>query len=141
MEFAGINYLAVFAAGLAGWALGAGWYMLLAKPWIAAHGWGSETEMLGPDGRASRTPFILSLIAEFIMAWVLAGVIGHLGPGEVTIRNGVISAASVWLGFVATTITVNYAFGRARPMLTVIDAGHWLAVLLLMGAIIGAFGV
>jgi hypothetical protein len=28
-----------------------------------------------------------------------------------------------------------------RPMVTAIDAGHWLAVLVLMGAIIGAFGV
>jgi len=26
-------------------------------------------------------------------------------------------------------------------MVTAIDAGHWLAVLVLMGAIIGAFGV
>ena len=36
---------------------------------------------------------------------------------------------------------VNHAFEGAKPMLTVIDGGHWLAVLLLMGAIIGAFGV
>jgi len=27
-----------------------------------------------------------------------------------------------------------------KPLVTIIDAGHWLAVLLLMGAIIGAFG-
>jgi hypothetical protein len=26
-------------------------------------------------------------------------------------------------------------------MLTLIDGGHWLAVLLVMGAVIGAFGV
>ncbi len=34
-------------------------------------------------------PFIYSFVAELIMAWVLAGLIGHLGPP--TLRNGVIS--------------------------------------------------
>jgi hypothetical protein len=47
----------------------------------------------------------------------------------------------LWLGFVVTTIAVNYAFGGRKPMLIVIDSGHWLLVLLLMGAIIGAMGV
>jgi hypothetical protein len=75
------------------------------------------------------------------MAWVLAGVIGHLGPGEVTLRNGIISAAFVWLGFVITTLTVNNAFQRARWALTLIDGGHWLGVLLLQGAVIGLMGV
>jgi hypothetical protein len=27
-----------------------------------------------------------------------------------------------------------------RPVVTMIDVGHWLAVLVVMGAIIGAFG-
>lgn len=56
-------------------------------------------------------------------------------------RNGVISGAFCWLGFVATTITVNYAFAMRKAMLTVIDSGHWLAELIVMGAIIGAMGV
>jgi hypothetical protein len=36
---------------------------------------------------------------------------------------------------------VNHGFGGARPMLTMIDAGHWLAVLVVEGAVIGAFGM
>jgi hypothetical protein len=36
---------------------------------------------------------------------------------------------------------VNHAFGGAKPMLTLIDGGYWLAVLLIQGAVIGAFGV
>jgi ribosomal protein L3 len=75
------------------------------------------------------------------MAWVLAGMIGHLGPGQVTLRNGIISGLFAWLGFVATTLAVNNAYGRRTVNLTVIDAGHWLAVLLVQGAVIGAFGV
>ena len=29
------------------------------------------------------------------MAWVLAGVVGHLGTGQVTVANGLISVAFV----------------------------------------------
>ena len=36
---------------------------------------------------------------------------------------------------------VNNAFGGRRYVLTVIDAGHWLAVLVLMGVVIGWMGV
>ena len=68
-------------------------------------------------------------------------MIGHLGPGQVTLKNGVISAGFVWLGFVATTITVGNAFSGHKFMLTVIDGGHWLVVLVVMGAIIGVWGV
>ena len=75
------------------------------------------------------------------MAWVLAGLLGHLGAGQITVRNGVESGAFVWLGFVVTTIAVNNAFPGRKPLLSVIDSAHWLGALLIMGAIIGAFGV
>ncbi|HEX2215363.1 MAG TPA: DUF1761 domain-containing protein [Xanthobacteraceae bacterium] len=139
MAFAGINYWAVLVAAIAAWLVGAGWYMAFAKPWMAAHGWKSEAEMLGPSGKPSPVPFVLAFVAELVMAWVLAGVIGHLG--QVTLRNGVISGFFVWLGFVLTTMAVNNAYGKRPFSLTVIDAGHWLAVLVVMGAIIGAMGV
>ena len=75
------------------------------------------------------------------MAYVLAGVLGHLGPGQVTLLNGVISALFVWAGFIATTITVNQRYQGFGWTLTLIDAGHWLGVALIMGAIIGWWGV
>jgi hypothetical protein len=145
VTFTGINYLAVVVAAIAGWIVGAAWYMGLSKHWIDAHG--KTLEEIKREGEARKgtpaawMPFILALVAELIMAWVLAGLMGHLGPGEVTIWNGIVSAAFVWLGFVVTTVAVNNMFSFRRPKLSVIDAGHWLAVLVVMGAIIGAFGV
>jgi hypothetical protein len=139
MAFVGINYLAVVVAAVAAWALGAVWYRVLSKQWLAALG-KTHADLAGPDGKPkSYVPFILVFVAELIMAWMLAGVLGHLGA--VTVKNGVISGAFCWFGFVLTTIAVNNAFGGRKAMLTVIDAGHWLAVLVVMGAIIGAFGV
>jgi hypothetical protein len=84
-------------------------------------------------------PFAIALVALFVMALMLAGLMGHLG--DITVRGGVISGFFVWLGFVITTMGVNHAFSGAKPMLTVIDGLHWLAVLVIQGAVIGAFGV
>jgi hypothetical protein len=88
-----------------------------------------------------RGPLVIAAVADLVMAWVLAGLVGHLGPGQVTLKNGVISGAFAWLGFVVTTLAVNYAFGFRKPALMAIDAVHWLLLLVIMGAIIGAFGV
>jgi Protein of unknown function (DUF1761) len=143
MTFAGLNYLAVLAAAVAGWLVGAAYYTTLSAQWMAAQGKTKDDfrrEMEGKPGSAKWLPFVLAFVAQLIMAWVLAGLLGHLGPGQVTFWNGVISAAFVWVGFVATTIAVNNMFGMKKVMLSVIDGGHWLIVLIVIGAIIGAFG-
>ncbi len=140
MDFAGFSYLAIIAAAAAGYLFGAVYYSLLAKAWLAALG-KTEEEIKGPDGKMSPMPFVLSAIAALVMAFVLAGTIGHLGEGQVTLRNGIITGAIVWTGFVVTTIWVNHAYQGASIRLTMIDAGHWLGVLLIQGSIIGLMGV
>jgi len=137
MAFAGMNYLAVLVAAVAGFAFGAAYYMTLSNVWLAAIGM-TKAELAG---KRSPTPFIVSIVALLIMAWVLAGTMGHLGPRQVTLKNGVISGLFVWLGFVITTLSVNYAYGQRKPMLTALDGLHWLGVLVIQGAIIGAMGV
>jgi hypothetical protein len=73
------------------------------------------------------------------MAWMLADqLMGHLA--DITVRNGIISAFFVWVGFVLTTTAANHIFAGRRAVVTAIDAGHWLGVLIVMSAIVGAFG-
>jgi hypothetical protein len=145
MSFAGMNYLAIVIAAVVAWIAGAVWYGALAKHWVAAQGLTMDGFKARLEQRKARFggygSYILSFISELIMAWVLAGIIGHLGVGQVTLRNGVISGLFVWLGFVITAMAVNNAFGGRKLMLTAIDGGHWLLVLVVMGAIIGAMGV
>lgn len=143
MDFAGINYLAVLVAGVAGWIVGAAYYMTLGKAWVAALGTTMEAlkaENAGKSQAAKAAPFIVSILANLLMAFVLAGLIGHLGAGQATLANGVTSGAFVWAGFVLTTVTVNYMYAGRKPMLIAIDSGYWLLALLVQGAIIGALG-
>jgi len=135
MDFGGMNYLAILAAAVAAFAFGAVYYTALSKPWIRA------ARLKPEEMKMSPVPFVTSFVAELIMAWILAGVIGHLGVGQVTFWNGVISAAFIWVGFMATTIAVNHRYQGFGWDLTIIDALHWLGVALIMGAIIGWFGV
>jgi hypothetical protein len=139
MAFAGINYWAVLVAGVAGFGFGGVWYRLLAESWKAAHGFTTEQIRAHHGKGAAPWPLIVAAIADLVIAWGLAGVIGHLGA--VTVKNGLIAAFFLWLGFVITTLVVNNTFGMRNAKLIVIDGGHWLGVLLLMGAIIGAWGV
>src|SRR5688500_16565034 len=134
-----INYVAILAAAVASWLVGAVWYGIFGKQWIAALGW-TEADMIGPDGkrRVPVGPMILSFIAALVMTVMLSGLMGHLGP--ITVRSGIISGALVWLGFVITTVAVGNAFQRRKPMLTVIDGGHWLLALIAQGAVLGWLG-
>jgi hypothetical protein len=144
MTFVPMNYLVIFAAAAAAWIFGALYYGTLSRPWLSAVGI-SIAEMKRRQAESVGTfkgiaPFLVSFVSELIMAWVFAGVLGHLGPGQVTLRNGLISALFLWFGFILTTIATNNIYPGRKPMLTVIDAGHWLGVMLIMGAILGAFG-
>jgi hypothetical protein len=138
MAFAGINYPAVIVAAIISFLFGGMWYGLLSRPWLAAIGkTEEELKRAGP----LVVPMVIAAAALLVMAYILAGVIGHLGPGQVTAKNGLVSAFFVWLGFIATTLLVNDSFQGANRLLTAIDAGHWLGVLLIQGAVIGWMGV
>ena len=128
-----VNYLAVVVAAVAGFFLSWGWYALFSKIWMKALGQTKE------DLKPAALPFLIAAVAYLLMAWMLAGLMGHLA--NVTVRGGIIAAFFVWVGFVLTTTVVNQTFRGTPFSVTWIDVGNWLAVLLLMGAIIGAFGV
>ena len=139
-----LNYLAVTVAAVASFAFGALWYGALSEAWTRARGL-SQEDISKARTAKGRLPvaYIVAFVAEFIMAWMLAGVLLHLEHGglAVGVRNGLISAAFLWFGFVATTLAVNHVFQGAKPSLTLIDGGHWLGVLLIQGAILGAWGI
>lgn len=139
MTFASLNYVAILIAAVVAWLAGAAWYMTLSKAWTAALGMTPEQMEAAKRRPGAHLPFIYAFVAELVMAWVLAGLLGHIGAFN--LRGGVISAAFCWVGFVLPTMLVNNTFAQRDWRLLLIDGGHWLLVLLLMGAIIGAMWV
>jgi hypothetical protein len=136
------NYLAIFIAAVAAWIFGAVYYSLLSKPWLAANDLTPDmlkARSAGQSGLAKAAPFLLCFLAEIVMAWTLYGILLHLNM--FTLRGGIISGAFCWFGFVLTTMGVTNAFPGRKPMLTIIDAGHWLGVLVIIGAIVGGMGL
>jgi hypothetical protein len=141
MTFAGINFLAIVVAAVVAWLASAAWYMSLSKIYTAALG---KTPAQMTEDRSKPgafLPFVYALVANLVIAWMLAGVLGHLGAGQVTLRNGVISGAFLWFGFILTTMVVNFSFSGRDKRLLLIDLGNWLIVLVVIGAIVGGMGV
>jgi len=140
MTFSGGSYVAIVIAAAAAWLASAAWYMSLSRHYKAALGKTPEQMVQDRKKPGAFLPFIYAFVANIIIAWMLAGVLAHLGAGQVTLRNGIISAAFLWFGFVLTTMVVNYSFSGRDRRLLLIDAGNWLLVLLVIGAIIGGIG-
>lgn len=139
MSFGGVSYLGIVLAAVAGWLVGAAWYTLFGRVWQDAVGLSAAKTKKMQSEPGFYVPFIMAFLAQIVMAWVLAGLVAHLGPGQFTVKNAVISGAFIWLGFVMTTLVVNNSFAGRDRRLLLIDGGHWLLVLLVMGAVLGAF--
>jgi hypothetical protein len=72
---------------------------------------------IAPDqARPGVAILAVTFVCELIMAWVLAGIM-------------------------VTTMAVNHRYQAYGWNLTAIDGGHWLGVAVVMGAIIGWWGV
>lgn len=138
--FTGLNVWALPLAAVASFLFGGIWYGMLSKRWIAAAN--IDEEAAKARGATERS-FIIALLAELFMAWMLAGLLLHMTRAGLpaTMRTGIITGLFMWAGFVMTTMIVNYRFQGRKGVLTLIDGGHWLGVLIIQGAILGRLAI
>jgi hypothetical protein len=97
-----------------------------------------KAEFAAKSGIAKFAPFVLSFIGALITGVVLYGILTHSGLWS--LRAGVITGAFCWFGFVLTTVVINNAYAGRKAMLSVIDSGHWLGALIIIGGIVGWMG-
>lgn len=135
MHIAGFNWVAILVAAIAAQPVGALWY----SPWLFANAWmrelGKTPEEIHAD--SSKMPFVVGFVSPLVMAAVLAwlsGVTGWTGAGA-----GIALGVIVALGLVAAGGAPHYAFSGRSRVAFLIDAGHTLAVLVVVGAIVGAW--
>ena len=129
------NYLAILIAAIACFLLEAGWYSYFLQPWL--DGIGRTPEWLSHTGVNQALQFATALAAEAVMAAAISCVTQLTGAQ--TALRGIKVAALLWLGFVLTAWSTEYVF-EVRPWsLLGINAGFWLAGMMLMGAIVGGW--
>lgn len=127
----------ILLAGAAAWAAGGLWYGLLGEKWVAALGT-TRAALNGPNGRPSPVPFVVSLLADCVMAWILALVM--LGTASRGVAAALSWAAVLWLGFMLGPMVTNYSFAKRNPQLALIDSGHWLVAVLAAAVVLGLLG-
>lgn len=131
-----LNILAIAVATVAGMAVGALWFSqaLLGRPWAAAAG--------VRLGAARPWVYAAALVATAATAVVLdaAAVVAHAALGGPFLLVAVAAAVAGWAGLTAARSGVEYLFERRSARLYVIDMGHQLAVVAVMGVVIGLFG-
>jgi len=135
LDFAGVNWLAVIVAAVAGIIVGFIWYapQVFGRRWARASG----IELPQP-GQVQPMTYIGGVITAAVTAYILAVLIGAVGA--TTLVDGVIVAVVVWVGFVATWLASGVFFERRSTEWWAINAGQAIVSLAIMGAIIGFLG-
>ena len=138
MDFANINYLAVFVAALVSFALGSLWYnpKMFGKIWQNELGFSDEYLKEGNMGIIFGSAFLLMLLMSFGMAVLVQG---HQSPDDINWLQGLYHGLYVGLLFVGTSVGINLLFQRRSLKLWAVDAFYQISCLALMGAILGAW--
>jgi len=136
MRSAKLNWMAILAAAIASFLFEALWFTLFMNPWLTGVGrsreWLMTTSIISP-ALQYLTAFLCSVIAAVILT------IAIQATGEQTARRGILCAALIWLGFVATSWAKEYVFEVRTLQIFAINAGYFLFDLMIMGAIVGAW--
>jgi Protein of unknown function (DUF1761) len=131
-----MNYLAILVAGVACFLLEGVWYSVFQQPWLAGTGRTKEWLMSAGAGLAP-LQYGTAFVAALVMAAAISGV--TQATGAQTAARGVKVGVLMWLGFIVTTWSTEYAF-EIRPLsLLGINVGFLFLACVMIGAIVGAW--
>lgn len=128
---AGPNWLAIVAAAIAFYAVGAVIYGGLSKLWMQLSGY--TKEQLKPHTWRMAISPIMPIFTAIGLAFLfrLAGV--------TTLMSGIELAALIWFFLILSTRLYSFVYSPERPGLLLMDSIHLLLGYLAAGAILGAW--
>lgn len=135
MEVA-VNWWGVILATLSTMVVGSIWY----TPKVFGNKWmklvGKSEKDLGKNGM---WPMVVTLIVSFISAYVLAHVsfLSNQYFHNSFMQDTLTTAFWLWLGFVAARMVTHDAFEGRPWQLSLMNLGHELVTVLVMGLFIG----
>ena len=135
-----INIWAVVVATLSTMVVGSLWY----TPKVFGNYW-MRVAKVSPSGEAKDAvkPILITLAVSFVSALVLAGsvAIAQVFYGGSFLGNSLITAVILWAGFTAARFITHDAFEGRPAGLTALNCAHELVTYLVMGLVIGLFGI
>lgn len=139
-----VNYLAVLVCGVVAMIIGGLWYgPIFGKSWIKEMGIPqSEVDVMKAKGQKSMAKsYIIMFIGALVMAYVLSHVVAmaNLSGISTGAGGGVSGGFWMWLGFVVVVLLGQVLWEKKSWKLWTINVAYYLVVLLINGAIIGAW--
>jgi len=129
-----VNYLAVGAAAVATFILGAVWYIVFQDSWIALTGV-TEAKLKASGGNVSS--FAVSFITYLIGAYAMALLFKSMQIS--TLRTGAMTGALIGAALIGGNIFTNNAYEMKPVALSVLNAGFSAVSCAAMGAILGVW--
>lgn len=131
------NYLAVVVAAIVSMVIGSLWYspMLFGKKWMKLMGWSPEEMEKRKKGMGMA--YLWMFIGSLVMAYVLSYFLGY--SQAATLVEGAWVGFWAWLGFVAPVMLGGMLWEGKPKELYLINSGHNLVNLLVMGAILAVW--
>jgi len=135
-----VNYIAVVLSMVSSMVVGMVWYAkpVFGKTWMKMVGMDDRKASEGA-ARAIGVTVVVSLVTAYVLAHV-AFLSNHFF-GHSFLQDAVTTAFWLWLGLTAARFVTHDAFERRPLKLTLMNVAHELVTLLVMGAVIGLFGV
>lgn len=136
-----VNWVAVLVATLGTMFVGGIWYSppVMGKTWMKLIG-KKQNEL-----PSSWTPIVFGVIGGFVTSFVLAHFIyladNFYSADYSFLATSLITAVWAWLGFTLARFFTHYSFEGRTHKLTLVNGLHELVTFLVIGLIIGLFGV
>ena len=133
-----VSFLMVLIAAIVAMAVSAYWYSKsgFGKSWMKEVGLTDAKKKAMQ--KSARKSYTIGFIAALVTAFVLAHVVRL--AGATTLAEGAIVGFWVWLGFFLTTGIGQVLWEGRSNKLTQITTGYQLVQLILMAAILAAWG-
>ena len=136
MHVSVINWAAFAAAIVANFALGALWY----SPLLFVRHWQAETGLSNQEmGKRMAVAIPGQTIGSVVTAFVLLHLLIYAGARTALAGAGM--GALCWLAFTAMPTLGYVLYGSRKAKLSLIDNGYHLVGLVIMGAILGGWGL
>jgi hypothetical protein len=126
-----VNIWAVLVSGVAYFAIGAFWYGIFSKAWMAGIGKTAE------DLQSRASDYIVSLICEIGIAFGVA--VGLNAFGASSILDAIFVATLLWFGFSLLPTIVHYAYEDKTFSLLAINKGYDLVGMIVASIILAVW--